>query len=216
MVAADGSLARDMMISDAIQRPRRRAVKIVARPTALVRRLPEPRCSERPNEGYAMQRPRPRSSHARLAVLTVLAAATTLAAIAPASRGADKPASATSAASAALSKTGTRYPADADMQGVLDALAALDPKPIETLEPSEARRQPTAADAVIAVLKQQGKETAPSMLVPGVTSTDQTLPGPAGQLPVRIYTPAGAGPFPMVVYFHGGGWVLADKNVYDG
>src|SRR5689334_14209584 len=94
----------------------------VARPTPLVRRLPEPRCSERPNEGYAMQRPRPRSSQARLAVLTVLATATTLAAIAPASRGADKPASATSAASAALSKTGTRYPADADMQGVLDAL----------------------------------------------------------------------------------------------
>jgi len=165
-----------------------------------------------------MQRPRPRSSHARLAVMTVLAAATALAAIAPPSRGADKPASGAptaSAASASLSKTGTRYPADADMQGVLDALAALDPKPIETLEPSEARRQPTAADAIIAVLKQQGKETAPSMLVPGVTSTDQTLPGPAGQLPVRIYTPAGAGPFPMVVYFHGGGWVLADKNVYD-
>ena len=52
--------------------------------------------------------------------------------------------------------------------------------------------------------------------MPGVTSTDQTMPGPAGQLPVRIYTPAGAGPFPIVVYFHGGGWVLADKTVYDG
>jgi acetyl esterase/lipase len=146
----------------------------------------------------------------------VLAAALSGAIVAPASRGADKPASAPVAASATMAKTGTRFAADADMQGVLDALAALGPKPIEGLDPSEARRQPTPADAVVAVLKEQGKETAATALVPGVTSTDQTLPGPAGQLPVRIYTPAGPGPFPMVVYFHGGGWVLADKNVYDG
>ena len=116
----------------------------------------------------------------------------------------------------AASKTGTRYKADADMQAVLDALAAMGPKPIETLTPAEARQQPTPTDAVMAVLKKQGKDTAPTALVPGVTSVDQTIPGPAGPLPVRIYTPDGAGPFPVVVYFHGGGWVLADKNVYDG
>ncbi len=116
----------------------------------------------------------------------------------------------------AMAKTGTKYPADADMQRVLDALAALNGKPLETLEPAEARKQPTPTDAVMAVLKQQGKDTAPSALVPGVTSADSTLPGPAGALPVRIYTPAGAGPFPLIVYFHGGGWVIADKNVYDG
>ena len=102
------------------------------------------------------------------------------------------------------------------MQSVLDAHAALGPKPIETLDAAEARKQPTPADAVMAVLKQQGKDTSPTALVPGVTSIDKTIPGPAGQLPVRIYTPEGNGPFPVVVYFHGGGWVLADKNVYDG
>ena len=102
------------------------------------------------------------------------------------------------------------------MQAVLDAHAALGPKPIETLDAAEARKQPTPADAVMAVLKQQGKDTSPTALVPGVTSIDKTIPGPAGQLPVRIYTPEGNGPFPVVVYFHGGGWVLADKNVYDG
>ncbi|RZL41857.1 MAG: alpha/beta hydrolase [Variovorax sp.] len=37
-----------------------------------------------------------------------------------------------------------------------------------------------------------------------------------GKLPARIYTPDGPGPFPVVVYFHGGGWVIADKQVYDG
>jgi acetyl esterase/lipase len=45
---------------------------------------------------------------------------------------------------------------------------------------------------------------------------DRTIPGPAGSLPVRIYTPkSGTRPFPVVVYYHGGGWVIADKNVYD-
>ncbi len=37
-----------------------------------------------------------------------------------------------------------------------------------------------------------------------------------GPLTARIYTPAGAGPFPVIVYFHGGGWVIADRVVYDG
>lgn len=120
------------------------------------------------------------------------------------------------AASAAMSKTGTKFKADADMQAVLDALAAMHGKPIETLEPAEARKQPNPADAVMAVLKKQGKDTTPTALVPGVTSADSSIPGPAGSLPVRIYTPAGSGPFPVVVYYHGGGWVLADKNVYDG
>ena len=47
----------------------------------------------------------------------------------------------------------------------------------------------------------------------GVQTSLGTLPGP---LAVRIYTPAGSGPFPLLVYFHGGGWVLADQEVYDG
>lgn len=115
------------------------------------------------------------------------------------------------------SGTGTKYQADPDMQQVLDALAALKGKPIETLAPGEARKQPTPTDAVMGILKKQGKDTAPTALVPpGVTSADRAIPGPAGPLPVRIYTPDGSGPFPVVVYFHGGGWVIADKNVYDG
>jgi acetyl esterase len=52
--------------------------------------------------------------------------------------------------------------------------------------------------------------------VPGVTSVDRAIRGAAGDIPARIYTPEGAGPFPVIVYYHGGGWVIADKNVYDG
>lgn len=103
---------------------------------------------------------------------------------------------------------------DTQMQAVLDELTALGGKPIETLTPAEARKQPTPTDAVKRVLTKQGKPTAPD---PAVSSADRTIPGPGGSLPVRIYTPkTGSGPFPIVVYYHGGGWVIADKNVYDG
>ena len=111
--------------------------------------------------------------------------------------------------------TGTPYKAQFDMKRVLDALAKLGGKPIESLSVAEARSQPTMADAVNAVLKADARDTAPKVLVPGVSSEDRTIPGPAGSIPVRIYTPKGKGPFPIVVYFHGGGWVLADKQVYD-
>ena len=103
---------------------------------------------------------------------------------------------------------------DAQMQAVLDELAALGGKPIETLTPVEARKQPTPTDAVMAVLRKQGKPTTPE---PGVTATDRTIPGPAGALPVRIYTPTeGSAPYPVIVYYHGGGWVIGSKEVYDG
>jgi acetyl esterase len=107
-------------------------------------------------------------------------------------------------------------PAEPAMQAVLDALAKLGPKPIETLAPAEARRQPTPADAVNVVLKDQGRSTDPTTLVPGVRHVDRMITGAAGQIPARIYTPPGNGPFPVIVYFHGGGWVIADKQVYDG
>jgi acetyl esterase len=44
---------------------------------------------------------------------------------------------------------------------------------------------------------------------------DRTIPGPAGELPVRIYTPRGMGPFPIVVYFHGGGFAVGDLDTQD-
>ncbi len=112
--------------------------------------------------------------------------------------------------------TGTQYKAVADMKRLLEAQAKLGGKPIESLTVDEARLQPTMADAVNAVLVAQARDTSPRMLVPGITSLDRTIPGPAGPLPVRIYTPKGKGSFPVIVYFHGGGWVLANKQVYDG
>lgn len=49
-----------------------------------------------------------------------------------------------------------------------------------------------------------------------VASIDnREIPGPAAPIPVRIYTPAGAGPFPVLVYFHGGGWTSGSPFMYD-
>src|SRR5580692_3192831 len=41
--------------------------------------------------------------------------------------------------------------------------------------------------------------------------TDLTIPGPAGELPLRLYRPAGEGPLPVLLYFFGGGPRLAGQ-----
>lgn len=96
---------------------------------------------------------------------------------------------------------------------VIDALGSLGGKPIETLDAAAARKQPTPTDAVMAVLKKQGKPITPE---PVGTVSNRTIPGPGGALPVRVYTPVGAGVFPVIVYFHGGGFVIATNDTYDG
>jgi acetyl esterase len=47
--------------------------------------------------------------------------------------------------------------------------------------------------------------------------TDLELPGPAGALAARFYEPPGIGieTRPLVVYFHGGGWVIGDLDTHD-
>ena len=103
---------------------------------------------------------------------------------------------------------------DAQMKAVLDQLGSMGGKPIATLTAAEARKQPTPTDAVKALMKNQGKSTAPD---PAVKSVDRTIQFSTGALSTRIYTPAaGNGPFPVIVYYHGGGWVIANKDVYDG
>ncbi len=44
---------------------------------------------------------------------------------------------------------------------------------------------------------------------------DRTVDGPAGPIPVRVLTPpAGDGPVPVIVYYHGGGWVIGDLDTH--
>ena len=44
---------------------------------------------------------------------------------------------------------------------------------------------------------------------------DTVIPGPAGELPVRIYTPSDGTDHPLIVWFHGGGWVIGDLETED-
>ncbi|HWK43598.1 MAG TPA: alpha/beta hydrolase [Stellaceae bacterium] len=89
-------------------------------------------------------------------------------------------------------------------QGFLDALAAGGGPPIYTLSPADARNVLAGAQA--------GKGTK----LPADIK-DMTIPaGPTGQIRLRIVRPAGiSGALPVVLYFHGGGWVLGDKNTHD-
>ena len=98
------------------------------------------------------------------------------------------------------------------MKAVLDSLASLKPKPIEKLTPAQARKQPGPPQAVMALLKKQGKSTDPE---PVGKVENRTVPGPGGSIPVRVYTPEGDGPFPVLIYSHGGGWVIAGIQAYD-
>ncbi|HEX8834551.1 MAG TPA: alpha/beta hydrolase [Abditibacteriaceae bacterium] len=101
---------------------------------------------------------------------------------------------------------------DWQSQAVLNQLKALKPKPIEKLSAAEARRQPSPPQAVKALLMKRGQSTAPEAVG---SVQNLTVPGPAGAIPVRVYKPTGNGPFPVIVYLHGGGWVIAGIQGYD-
>ncbi len=84
--------------------------------------------------------------------------------------------------------------------------------PLPQLTPRQAREQPSATDAVRGVQARRGQPPA----VEAVGAVRQIeIPTAGGPLLARVYTPAGRGPFPILVYFHGGGWVIANLNVYD-
>ena len=92
-----------------------------------------------------------------------------------------------------------------DVAMVLEFMATLDLPAMETLPAADAR----------AMLAAMGANRPPGPEVGEVT--DGVMPGPAGDLPYRLYRPAGPaeGPRPLVVYFHGGGWVLGDLDSDD-
>lgn len=92
-------------------------------------------------------------------------------------------------------------PLDPQVQAVMEQVAALGFPPAHTVSPQQARANGRARP------RARGPEVA--------SVVDRTIPGPASQLPVRIYTPEGAGPFPSLVWFHGGGWVVGDLDTAD-
>ncbi|QJX46632.1 alpha/beta hydrolase [Hymenobacter taeanensis] len=96
------------------------------------------------------------------------------------------------------------------MQAVIEKLEKLQgPTPPEKLPVAEVRKAPSPADAAMAVMADFHVQAPPSKLD---TMSKMIAPG----LKARIYTPQGAtGPLPVVVYYHGGGWVIATIDTYD-
>jgi acetyl esterase len=93
-------------------------------------------------------------------------------------------------------------PLDPQAQHVLNLIAELNLPETHTVSPAEARAN---------------SKLRPRAMGPEVAKVeDRSIAGPGPDIPVRIYTPVGAGPFPILAWFHGGGWVIGDLDSADG
>jgi acetyl esterase len=93
-------------------------------------------------------------------------------------------------------------PVDPQIQALLDRGTGV--PATHTLPVAEARRQYEARIALMAP-------------APGMAKVEaRDIDGPGGPLALRIYTPAGSGPFPLLVFFHGSGFVLCSLDTHDG
>jgi len=93
-------------------------------------------------------------------------------------------------------------PVDPQIQTLLNLRASL--PELHTLSVEDARTQFAARDF-------------PGLRKPDVASvTNRDMQGPAGSLALRIYTPLGQGPFPLMVFFHGSGFVVCSLDTHDG
>ena len=93
-------------------------------------------------------------------------------------------------------------PVDPQIQALLDMGTGV--PATNTLSVADARAQYEARTALMA----------PAAEVAAVT--ERIIQGPGGGLKLRIYRPAGQGPFPILAFFHGSGFVLCSLDTHDG
>ena len=99
-----------------------------------------------------------------------------------------------------------------NMQVVIEKLQSYNAPAIETLSAIEARKQPTPAKAVMDVMSDNNIPMTASM----VDTSGKDIPVKGGTIHARIYTPrVSKDKYPVIVYYHGGGWVIADLDTYD-
>ena len=95
-------------------------------------------------------------------------------------------------------------PLDPQLAGLVEAMASNpDALPTHELTPELAREAYRALASMLGPVEE----------VSGVE--DRAIPGPLGEIPLRIYTPEGRGPFGVLVFYHGGGWVIGDLDSHD-
>jgi len=116
------------------------------------------------------------------------------------------------AASPVASPVGV-VPVDPQLQEVLDALASFNNPPIESVTPEVARALPSFANALHMVEAERGVMPSTAVAIESLL-----IPGPTGDIACRTYRPAAADPaqpLPVVAYFHGGGFVIANLDTYE-
>jgi len=86
----------------------------------------------------------------------------------------------------------------------LEAMQALALRPIEAMNPAEARAQMEATS-----------QSRKAESLPVARVEERTIPGPAGPIRVRLYWPDAAGPIPAIAYYHGGGHVIGSLDTHD-
>ena len=96
-------------------------------------------------------------------------------------------------------------PLDPQVEPMLEQWRRAQLKPTSEMTPAEARDQMNLASQMLG----------PAPELP--RTENQRISGPHGEVPVRVYYPRDDdAPLPVVVYFHGGGWVLGSVNTHDG
>ena len=96
-------------------------------------------------------------------------------------------------------------PLDPKLQAIRDQRARDEVPPLYGMSLAEAR----AAD--LASIRENGGRPEAVHEV-----AELTIPGPGGELPLRLYRPTGDRPLPTLLYFFGGGWVLGTIDTADG
>ncbi len=111
---------------------------------------------------------------------------------------------------------------DSDIQAVVDRLKKFKSPPIETMDFHNARNAPTFKNAVEEMASQSASVRAMNVAMPSlpeqVGAVEHILiPTSGGEVLARVFKPAGfeEKALPVVVYFHGGGWVIANLDVYE-
>ena len=102
---------------------------------------------------------------------------------------------------------------DDQMWAVVEQLGSYGIPPLPTLTADQAREAPTFRDAANDILRKFNISPKPA----NVKISHKVIPNGTGQgLLARIYTPTkGSGPYPVIVYYHGGGWVIAGLDTYE-
>jgi len=94
-------------------------------------------------------------------------------------------------------------PVDPQVQALLDQFSAQGLPPFDQMSVTQAR---------VVALAFRDLQGEPEQVA---DVRDILVPGPAGKLPVRLYHPAPGTSLPLVVYFHGGGWVIGDLEIVE-